>query len=454
MALNDIKGKVLIIGAGKSGISSAGLLKRQGIDFGVFDGADDITVKDVRDKNEVFKDADVYVGDITPEQLSSYELAVVSPGIPMMNSAVEKCREAGLSVIGEIELGYIFSKGKIVAITGTNGKTTTTTLTGEIIKRYAKDVYVAGNIGDPYTDIADKTTDESVCVLEISSFQLETVQRFSADISAVLNVTPDHLDRHGSMEVYAAMKERIAKGERASDVCILNADNSYCADFTSRCPAKPVLFSSSKELKDGYYLKDDIIYESVSGDSRKLISMDEVSLVGTCNAENIMAAIALTKALGVPEDIILDTVRGFKAVPHRIEFAGEKRGVKYYNDSKATNPDSAIQGIKAMKGPTYLIAGGYDKNASYDEWINAFDGKVKELVLIGQTARKIAECARNNGFDKITLADGFEEAFRICEGSAKPGENVLLSPACASWGMFNNFEERGDLFKKMAGEIT
>lgn len=450
------EGKTLIIGAGKSGISSAALLKRHGAGFAVFEGAKGVSESDVRAKSDVFGNGvDVFLVDITSEDLKGFTHAVLSPGISVDAPIVRKCRDAGLCVIGELELGYLFSKGMTIAITGTNGKTTTTTLTGDILKRHFKDVYVAGNIGDPYTDIADKTTDDSVCVLEVSSFQLETISEFRAQVSAILNVTPDHLDRHGTMDNYAAMKERVTNRGDDSCVCVLNADNPYCADFAVRCPVRPIMFSSSGILDDGYFLKDGVIMRACGAfkEAEPLISMDEVDLVGTCNAENIMAAIAISRAVGVPDDIILDAVRSFKAVFHRIEYVTTKNGVKYYNDSKGTNPDAAIQGIRAMDGPTYLIAGGYDKNIPFDDWVKAFDGKVKKLVLIGQTARQIADTARKYGVENIEIKDTFEEAFEACATCAKEGENVLLSPACASWGMFKNYEERGDLFKKLAGEL-
>jgi UDP-N-acetylmuramoyl-L-alanine--D-glutamate ligase len=251
------------------------------------------------------------------------------------------------------------------------------------------------------------------------------------------------------MEAYVAAKEAVASHQTKNDICVLNYDNDYTRDFAGRCPATPVLFSSHHELKNGYFLRGDKIIKSVNGEETELMDIHkDMNLVGLCNVENVMAAIAIAEGMQVPMETILTVIRGFHAVEHRIEFVATKGGVDYYNDSKGTNPDAAIQGIKAMSKPTVLIGGGYDKQSEYDEWIDSFDGKVKCLVLIGQTREKIAECARKHGFDKIRFADTYEECLKLCTELAQPGEAVLLSPACASWGMFPNYEVRGQLFKE------
>ena len=388
-------------------------------------------------------------------------------------------KEAGVPVLSEIELGWRFEKGTVLAITGTNGKTTTTTLVGEIMKAAAAGknaecseesgskncsgdggsgksddstpkVFVVGNIGRSYAAAATETEQDSWTVGEISSFQLEAADTFRPHVSAILNITPDHLNRHYTMLNYAAIKERIAKNQTGEDFCILNYDDPYLRPFGEHlCPARVVWFSSKSTLPEGYYLDGDEIFFAERGKAaRRLINVNETQLVGVCNAENVMAAIAMTSSAGVPMQTILSVVREFPPVPHRIEFSGEKRGVRYYNDSKATNPDAAIQGIRAMKGPTILIGGGYDKKNSYDDWIEAFDGKVKKLVLIGQTREDIAACARKHGFDQIIICDTFQECLETCTSLAEPGDEVLLSPACASWGMFPNYEVRGDQFKE------
>jgi UDP-N-acetylmuramoylalanine--D-glutamate ligase len=366
---------------------------------------------------------------------------------------VESFRARGVKIWGEIELAYELGKGKVIGITGTNGKTTTTTLVGEIMSAYYDDVDVVGNIGNPYTLTALGATEQTVTVAEISSFQLETIERFCPDVSAILNITPDHLDRHHTMERYVAAKEAITRNQTKEQTCVLNYENEYTRRFGDSCPARVIWFSSARRLEEGFYQWDEEIYQAHEGKTTHLLNIHDMNLVGTCNVENVMAAIAITQVMGVPMETILSVVRTFRAVEHRIEFVAAKGGVDYYNDSKATNPDAAIQGIRAMTKPTVLLGGGYDKQNTYDEWIEAFDGKVKCLVLIGQTREKIAACARRHGVEHIILADTYEEALEACTGSAVKGDAVLLSPACASWGMFLNYEARGRRFKEYVNKL-
>ena len=313
---------------------------------------------------------------------------------------------------------------------------------------------VVGNIGFSYAGVAGKTHERSVSVGEISSFQLEGIEAFHPAVSAILNITPDHLNRHYTMENYSAIKERIAMNQTKEDMCVLNYEDEELRRFgQEECSAKVKFFSSRRRLEDGYYLEEDVIYRAEEGQATALLNVHEMHLVGVCNAENVMAAIAITEAAGVPMERILQVVRDFPPVEHRIEFVRTVDGVDYYNDSKATNPDAAIQGIRAMSKPTILIGGGYDKKNAYDEWIEAFDGKVKELVLIGQTREAIAACARAHGFQNITFCDTFEECLTHCKEAAAPGDAVLLSPACASWGMFPNYEVRGKDFKRFVSEL-
>ncbi|MDE6924065.1 MAG: UDP-N-acetylmuramoyl-L-alanine--D-glutamate ligase, partial [Acetatifactor sp.] len=312
-----------------------------------------------------------------------------------------------------------------------------------------------GNIGNPYTSECLKTAPDTVTVGEISSFQLETIRDFHPTVSAVLNVTPDHLNRHHTMEAYVAAKENITLNQTKEDLCVLNYENEYTRAFGERCPAEVVFFSSARELENGYYLRGDKIVKSVSGRAEELMDIhSDMNLMGICNVENVMAAIAIGEGMGVPMETILSVIRGFHAVEHRIEFVATRGGVDYYNDSKGTNPDAAIQGIRAMCKPTVLIGGGYDKQSEYDEWIESFDGKVKALVLIGQTKEKIAECAVKHGFDRIHFADTFEECLELCTKLAQSGDAVLLSPACASWGMFPNYEVRGQRFKEYVRNLS
>lgn len=450
----DLKDKkVLVVGTGVSGIGAARLLSRVGACTVLFDSNEGLNSEEVAAKAAGITNLTVVLGKVPEELKKELALAVLSPGVPIDAPLVEELRKQAIPIWGEIELAYTFARGRVAAITGTNGKTTTTTLVGEIMKKYYDSVFVVGNIGNPYTEEALKTRADSVVVAEISSFQLETIHSFAPKVSAILNITPDHLNRHHTMECYVAMKENIASNQTGEDTCVLNYEDAYTRDFAARCPAKVVFFSSATVLKEGIYLKGEDIYLARNGEINRLMNIHEMNLVGICNVENVMAAIAISCAMEVPMDVILDTVRTFKAVEHRIEFVATKNGVDYYNDSKATNPDAAIQGIRAMSKPTILIGGGYDKQNVYDDWIKAFEGKVKALVLIGQTREDIARCARKYGVENIILSDSFEEAFATCVRLAKPGDAVLLSPACASWGMFQNYEVRGKMFKEFVEKI-
>ena len=450
----DFLGKnVVVVGAGKSGIGAISLLNTLGAEIVLFDGNEKADVLALKEQISEYKVNNVYAGVLPNEVVEKTQMLVLSPGVPTDTEFVEQFRKNGTVILGEIELGYQVAKGRLIGITGTNGKTTTTTLVGQIMEEYFGNTFVVGNIGNPYTLEALKTTEDSVTVAEISSFQLETAIDFCPNVSAILNVTPDHLNRHHTMENYAAAKEAIAGMQTKRDTCVLNYENEYTREFGNRCKANVVYFSSAAKLDNGYYLEGEDIVVATDGAVTKLMNIHDMNLVGICNVENVMAAIAISKAMGVPYENIIDTVRRFKAVEHRIEFVATKNGVDYYNDSKGTNPDAAIQGIKAMCKPTILIGGGYDKENEYDEWIEAFEGKVKLFVLIGQTREKIAKCARAHGFEDIVMADTFEEAMEICIRNAKSGDAVLLSPACASWGMFPNYEVRGQIFKEIVNGI-
>lgn len=450
--------KVLVVGSGKSGIGAAGLLGKIGALPVIFDSNEKLDAGAIKEKAGQIPGLEVQIGTIPEEKRKEFALVVLSPGVPVDLPMLEDYRALSIPIWGEIELAYEFSKGKLIGITGTNGKTTTTTLVGQIMSAYFASVYVVGNIGNPYTDIALDTKEDTVTVAEISSFQLETTQEFKPAVSAILNITPDHLNRHHTMECYVEMKERIAVKQTKEDTCILNYEDDYTRDFGERCPGKVLFFSSKRELEEGVFLAGEEIFMAKKGalgntEKLRLMNIHDMNLVGMCNVENVMAAILICDAMKVPMEIIIKVVKEFKAVEHRIEFVATKNGVDYYNDSKGTNPDAAIQGIRAMDRPTVLIGGGYDKQSEYDAWIEAFDGKVKALVLIGQTKEKIAACARAHGVKNIILAETFEEAFAICVSQALPGDAVLLSPACASWGMFPNYEVRGNRFKELVGKI-
>lgn len=450
----DLQGKnVLVAGCGISGMASAKLLAQIGAKVILFDTNEKLQKEDILHKLDKDIDVEIVLGNVDDKLASGLELVVLSPGIPVDADFVNDLREKGLPIWGEIELAYQFAKGRIAAITGTNGKTTTTALTGEIMRNYFKSVFVVGNIGNAYTKEALYTVEDSVTVAEISSFQLETIHDFLPHVAAILNITPDHLNRHHTMEAYVEAKESIVKNQTKEDYCVLNYEDAYTRDFGKRAQGKVIWFSSGQKLENGFYLDEDVIYKAVDGKAEALFNTAETKLLGVHNMENIMAAIAICDAFGVPMDSIVASVKAFRAVEHRIEYVATKRGVDYYNDSKGTNPDAAIKGIQAMNKPTILIGGGYDKDSTYDEWIESFDGKVKLFVLIGQTREKIAECAKAHGMKNIVLAESFEEAMDICIKESKAGDAVLLSPACASWGMFPNYEVRGNRFKEIVHAI-
>ena len=445
--------KVLVAGCGISGMAAASLLYRVGAKVILFDTNENIKKEDIIERLDKEVRAKIVLGKIEEDLADQLDLVVLSPGIATDADFVVELKQRGITIWGEVELAYQFAKGRVAAITGTNGKTTTTALTGEIMRNYFKSVFVVGNIGNAYTKEALYTQEDSITVAEISSFQLETIQDFCPHVAAILNITPDHLNRHHTMEEYVRVKESIVKNQTKDDFCVLNYEDPYTREFGSQLKGHVIWFSSARKPENGFYLDEDEICKVVDGKMEVLLNIAETKLLGVHNMENIMAAIAICEAFGVPMNVILDSVRAFKAVEHRIEYVATKKGVDYYNDSKGTNPDAAIKGIRAMNKTTILIGGGYDKESTYDEWIESFDGKVKLLVLIGQTREKIAECAKKHGLQNIVLADTFEEAMDICVKESRPGEAVLLSPACASWGMFPNYEVRGKRFKEMVHAI-
>ena len=450
----EVKGrKVLVFGAGISGIGAAGLLEANGADVILYDGNEKLDPASLKEQLGEKSGAAVLTGKLPQETLASLDMAVLSPGVPTDLPVVLAMKEAGIQVIGEIELAYQFGKGDVLAITGTNGKTTTTSLLGQIMKQAREEVYVVGNIGNPYTAVAGQMTEQAVTVAEISSFQLETIREFRPKVSAILNITPDHLNRHHTMEAYIEAKENIAVNQTEDDFCILNYEDRLLREFGENLRAKVLYFSSQRKLEEGIFLEDGEIVLCLNGQKETICHVDELQILGTHNHENVMAAAAMAYVYGVPAETIRKSVLSFGGVEHRIEYVAEKNGVAYYNDSKGTNPDAAIKGIRAMKRPTVLIGGGYDKESEYTEWIESFDGKVKKLILLGQTREKIARDAEKCGFTDYVFADSFEEAVHMAVKEAVSGDAVLLSPACASWDMFPSYEVRGDKFKEIVNSL-
>ncbi|MEA4816027.1 MAG: UDP-N-acetylmuramoyl-L-alanine--D-glutamate ligase [Lachnospiraceae bacterium] len=438
---------ILVCGMAKSGVSAAKLLNNMGAN---------VTLSDIKPEAEFEKEVldlkeegiKLYCGKNPDDIIDGFDYVVLSPGIDKSLPFVKKAEELHIPIIGEIELGYIFTPCNIIGITGTNGKTTTTALTGEIFKTEYPGTQVVGNIGVPYCGKVMELNYNDWVVAELSSFQLESIIDFKPKISAVLNITPDHLNRHKTMENYIAAKENIFKNQLYEDFTVLNYECEYCRAMEKKTRARVMFFSSKRKLDAGIYIEDDNIIVKWNGINEKLINVNELNILGEHNYENAMAASCMALCAGISLENIRKTLRSFVAVEHRIEFVRSFEGVDYYNDSKGTNPDAAIKAVKAMRKPVVLIGGGYDKKSDYTEWILSFENKVKSLVLIGETAKEIEKTARENGFNSVKNANSFEEAILMAKEDAKEGDCVLLSPACASWDMFKNYEERGRIFKE------
>ena len=439
--------KALVCGMARSGIAAAKLLKRLGAE---------VTLQDMKKRKDISADVlnlenegiVLYTGANPDDIACAQDIIVLSPGIPCDLPFITAAEAAGVSVISEVELAYTLTKCPITAITGTNGKTTTTTLTGEIMKAVYAGTAVVGNIGIPYSEEVERLTEKDWVVAEISSFQMEKAKEFHPHISAVLNITPDHLNRHKTMEVYIAMKERVFEKQTAEDFCILNHGDETCRKMADKTAAKVFFFSSSEKLEEGIYLDGENIEVRWNDIHETLINVNDLQILGVHNHENVMAAAAAAICANIPLDIIRDVLKAFAGVEHRIEYVATVDGVDYYNDSKGTNVDASIRAVLAMKKPIVLIGGGYDKGSSFDEWTQLFPGRVKHLVLIGVTAPLVRASAEKFGFTAISECETFKEAVDLCREKAEDGDCVLLSPACASWGMFDNYEQRGDLFKE------
>ena len=439
--------KALVCGMARSGIAAAKLLKSLGAE---------VTLQDMKKREDIAADVlnlenegiVLYTGANPDDIACEQDIIVLSPGIPCDLPFINAAEAAGVSVISEVELAYGLTKCPITAITGTNGKTTTTTLTGEIMKAVYGNTAVVGNIGIPYSEEVEHLTEKDWVVAEISSFQMEKAKEFHPHISAVLNITPDHLNRHKTMEVYIAMKERVFEKQTAEDFCILNYGDAACRKMADKTAAKVFFFSSSEKLEEGIYLDGENIEVRWGAINETLINVNDLQILGVHNHENVMAAAAMAICANIPLDTIRSVLKAFAGVEHRIEYVATVDGVDYYNDSKGTNVDASIRAVLAMKKPIVLIGGGYDKGGSFDEWTQLFPGRVKHLVLIGVTAPKVRESAEKFGFTAISDCETFQEAVDLCREKAEDGDCVLLSPACASWGMFDNYEQRGDMFKE------
>ncbi|WP_289293622.1 UDP-N-acetylmuramoyl-L-alanine--D-glutamate ligase [Romboutsia ilealis] len=439
--------KVLLVGLAKTGVSTIKHLNRLGAKVVVNDIKDKDKLKDILDELSDLNNVEYILG-YHPENVDDVDITVVSPGVPLDLPFILKLKSKNIEIIGEVELAYRLSQNPIfIGITGTNGKTTTTSLVGEIFKKASKDTYIVGNIGNPVIDTVGIANENSVLVTELSSFQLESIDKFKPHVSAILNFTEDHLNRHHTMKAYIEAKARIFENQDSKDFCILNYDDEDVRTLSDSVKAKKIFFSRKKSLEYGIYLdeKKNII---INIDEKiTLLNKDELSLPGDHNLENCMAAAAIAYVSNIDIDVIRKVLKTFAGVEHRQEFVRNLNGIMFVNDSKATNPDSSIKAVQSYNRPIVLIAGGMDKQSSFDEFLDIAKENVYALVLLGETAQKIKECAQNKGFDNITIVKDMKEAVNASYQIAKDGDVVLLSPACASWDMYKSFEVRGIDFK-------
>lgn len=445
------KGRYMVVGMARSGIAAAELLMRQGCEVLLSDSRPASELGGILDELK----GDSYI-DITGQDPIAYlddVIAVVnSPGVPPSAAVLRAAQDRGIPIWAEIELGYRALEAPIVAIGGTNGKTTTTALTGEMFASSGKKTFVLGNIGIPLSSEADHAGPNDVVVAEIASLQLETTVDFRPRSAALLNITEDHLNRFGTMERYAQVKAMMFDNQRPEDFAVLNADDAYTQSMIPHIHARLLMFSRCHEVEEGAFVRDGQIVYRFDGREEILMPASEVKIPGAHNLENALAAICVSLPMGLPIEAAVDTLRSFAGVEHRIEFVCERDGVSYMNDSKATNPDSTIKAVEAMTAPTVLILGGSNKNSNYTPVFHAFDGKIKAVVAVGETAPQILRDAQKMGYENIVTVDGFDEAVRQAQSMAQAGDTVLLSPACASYDMFQNYEQRGRVFKQLARE--
>lgn len=439
--------RILVVGLGKSGLAAARLLKERGAR---------VTVSDARPATLIAELPALIAQGIAVEAGSHgiltfrrQDLIVVSPGVPMSTPELKQVRALGLPIVGEMELGARFLQGEVVAITGSNGKTTTTTLMGEVLKAAGRPTLVGGNIGRPVTEMVAESTPESWSVLEVSSFQLETIVAFRPRIAIVLNITPDHLDRHGSFDAYAAAKTRITERQTADDFLVLNAEDKPTQMVAAKTKAQIFWFSPRRPVKQGAFVHGESIFflSREGAKTEPVMPVSEIPLAGAHNVENVLAAVCAARLAGVPSETIRAAVASFKAVEHRLEFVRKLDGVQYYNDSKATNVDATVKAIESFPGGIHLILGGKDKDSDYATMNALLGARVKTVITIGSAAEKIEH--QLAGVVKIERAGTMDRAVAFARSTAQAGDTVLLAPACASFDQFDHYEHRGRVFKEL-----
>lgn len=444
--------KVLVCGFGRTGMSVTNLLLNEGATVHV-------TVNKLSDDDKTFVDTFKSKGvvfhiiDSPNDIVTGYDYVVISPGIDTNSDFVITATNNNILVMSEIEVAYNVCKGKMIGITGTNGKTTVTTLTNKIINEYMGNSYAVGNIGVPFSDYALKSDDDTIFVTELSSYQLETTYSIKPKVSAVLNITEDHLARHKTMENYIDTKQRIFKNQTSDDFVVLNYDDEITRCMKDKTKATPIMFSRKSDLSNldngfSVFVKDETIVTNFTGDLTEVLSLSDIKICGDHNIENVLASIAIVLPFGVPFANIKQSISTFYGVEHRIEFVREIDGVKIYNDSKATNPDSAINAVKSLEAPLILIVGGEDKGIDMTTFVRDALSKVRHFVIIGAGTQNFVNSCKVNNVTDYTCCDGLDEAVKVSFKLAEKGDTILLSPACASFDMFKDFEKRGEFFKE------
>lgn len=447
--------KALVLGAGRSGVASAGFLARRGAIVALYDRKPIAEWSEMAQSLKDTHNIGLIDGSIPSWLLDQIDLVIISPGVPTNTLPARYVDRKDGEVIGEVELAYRFIKGRIIGVTGSNGKTTTTTLIGEMLQRAGIKTLIGGNIGLPLLSLAEETTEDSWTVVELSSFQLETIVDFRPNIAVCLNVTPNHLDRYDSFTDYAAAKHRIFMNQTVEDAAILNADDPITAEWSSGLKANVSLFSVRRELDEGLFLRGRNLICRAGGKEKLLTTRDEISLRGLHNVENVLAAFAAGLACGASPDSMRQTAASFKGVEHRIEFVTEIHGKKFYNDSKATSVDATLKALEALSddpGKTILILGGRGKNAPYSPLIPLIEKTVRAVIVIGEDAQNIA--SQLEGHTEIIAAVSMEDAVIKANSAAMAGDKILLAPACASFDMFESFEARGRAFKDAAMRLA